>query len=160
MAYHDDLFQHALDIIYKHPDTPTQADLRRSVSTAYYALFHLLISETVAHWDLASSRDKLARMFDHKAMKRASEQISNSGKFPFTGEDPVVVEKLKIVAEAFVQLQGKRHIADYDNSTFWSYTEAFAEIEKASDAFIAWDAIKEQKIAQEYLVSLLIKPRD
>jgi hypothetical protein len=74
-------------------------------------------------------------MFDHKVMKEASKQISNSGKFPFTGEDPAVVEKLKFVAQAFVQLQGKRHIADYDNSRVWSPAEAGAEFLTAARAF-------------------------
>ena len=144
----------------KAEHSPKQADLRRSVSTAYYALFHLLINETVAHWDIASSRDKLARMFDHRVMKKASEQIFNSRVYPFTGENPAVVEKLKIVAGAFVQLQSKRHIADYDNSTFWSSTEALAEVVRAGEAFAAWDSIKDERIAQDYLVSLLIRPRD
>jgi hypothetical protein len=44
MAYHDDLLRLARDLANK-PD-PTQAEFRRSVSTAYYALFHLLVGET------------------------------------------------------------------------------------------------------------------
>jgi uncharacterized protein (UPF0332 family) len=47
MAYHDDLLQQALQPVHKEPRNPKQASLRRGVSTAYYALFHLLISEAV-----------------------------------------------------------------------------------------------------------------
>src|SRR5207302_5539888 len=121
MPYHDDLLQQALDLAHKNSASPTQADLRRAVSAAYYALFHLLISETVAHWRLDSSRDALARLFEHRVMVKASDRIGDSKLFPFTGEDPAVVQKLSDVAKAFSQLQGKRHIADYDNATPWTH---------------------------------------
>ncbi|MGA3259248.1 MAG: hypothetical protein ABSE35_10235 [Bryobacteraceae bacterium] len=160
MAYHDDLLQQAIDLADKNPASPTQADLRRSVSTAYYALFHLLISETIAHWSLASSRDALGRMFEHSVMRKVSGRISDSTRFPFTGEDPKVVQSLKTVAQVFVELQDNRHIADYDNTIFWTRTEALREVTTAAKAFSTWQAIKNEKIAQDYLVSLLIKPRD
>jgi len=160
VAYHDDLLQQAIDLAHNNPTAPTQADLRRSVSTAYYALFHLLINETIAHWDLASSRDALGRMFEHSVMKKVSGRISDSRIFPFTGEAPIVVQGLKTVAQAFGQLQDKRHIADYDNTTFWTRTEALREVTTAAKAFSIWRSIRNEKIAQDYLVSLLIRPRD
>jgi uncharacterized protein (UPF0332 family) len=43
VAYHDELLQQAKELVHNNPGAPTQADLRRSVSSAYYALFHLLI---------------------------------------------------------------------------------------------------------------------
>ena len=98
-------------------------------------------------------------MFEHWVMARASERILEPKLFPFVGEDPLVVEKLRRVAEAFSLLQDMRHVADYDNAKVWTDTDAFREIEKAATAFSAWDSIKTEKIAQDYLVSLLIKPR-
>lgn len=160
MDFHDDLLQQAFDLVHKDPVNPKQADLRRSVSTAYYALFHLLISETIAHWSLPSSRDALGRMFEHSLMKKASGRISNATKVPFTGEDPTVVQGLKTVARAFVDLQDKRQIADYDNTTSWTHTEALREVTTAEKAFSTWQSIKNHKLAQDYLVSLLIRPRD
>jgi uncharacterized protein (UPF0332 family) len=159
MAYHDELFGQAISLLFER-DPLTQADLRRSVSTAYYGLFHLLISETVAYWNHDASRDKLARMFDHKSMKKASGQISDSRLFPFVGEDPEVINKLKTVAGAFVELQAKRHTADYDNSKTWNPDEARADVLTAAEAFTAWESIKSERIAVEYLVSLLIRTRD
>jgi uncharacterized protein (UPF0332 family) len=44
MAFAEDLLKQAFLLLYKEPKTPTQASLRRSVSTAYYALFHLQIT--------------------------------------------------------------------------------------------------------------------
>ena len=159
MAFHDDLLRQALDLAGKNSESPTQADLRRSVSAAYYALFHLLISETVANWSLDSSRDGLARMFEHRVMVKASDKLRNRVAFPFTGEDPEAVQKLLQVATAFRRLQDNRHIADYDNAKHWTQIDALDEVKEAGEAFTAWHAIKNEKIAQDFLVSLLIKPR-
>ena len=46
MAYHDDPIAHAIFLSELNlPDDPNQVDRRRAVSTAYYALFHLLTTE-------------------------------------------------------------------------------------------------------------------
>ena len=158
MAYNDDLLQQAFDLADKNPANPTQADLRRSVSAAYYALFHLLISETIVHWSLDSSRNALGRMFEHSVMKKVSAKISDAKLFPFTGEDPAVVKKLRTVAKEFGRLQDMRKTADYDNATFWSHTDALDEVKTAEIVFSTWQSIRNEKIAQDYLVSLLIKP--
>ena len=131
MAYHDELLQQALDLANKNPSDPAQADLRRAVSAAYYALFHLLISETVAHWSLDSSRDGLARMFEHRVMAKASERIRDAKLFPFIGQDPAVVRQLRTVAKAFSRLQDERQIADYDNATSWTSFEALQEVRQS-----------------------------
>ena len=44
MAYADDLLELAKHLANLEPVNPRQACMRRAVSTAYYALFHLLIS--------------------------------------------------------------------------------------------------------------------
>jgi hypothetical protein len=160
MAFHDDLLQPAIDLVNPQPIKLNQASLRRGVSTAYYALFHLLISETVANWSKTSSRDALGRMFDHALMRKVSSRISDANKEPFKGEDPMVVQNLRSVASTFVLLQDKRHIADYDNGTRWTQTEAREEVKKAAKAYTTWRLIRNQDITQDYLVRLLIKPRD
>jgi hypothetical protein len=87
MAYHDDLLRLADYLIRR--DGATQADFRRAVSTAYYALFHLLVSETTLNWTRDSSRNALGRMFDHNMMKRVSDRVADSKKKPFAGEDRI-----------------------------------------------------------------------
>ena len=113
MAYHDELLQQAFDLVDRVPANPKQADLRRGVSAAYYAVFHLLISETITHWSLDSSRNALGRMFEHSVMKRVSMKVSDSKLSSLTGETPSAAESLRGVANAFSQLQDKRKIADY-----------------------------------------------
>lgn len=160
MAYHDDLLRQALQLVHKEPRKPKQASLRRAVSAAYYALFHLLISEAVANWSRVNFRAALGRAFDHSVMKAASNRIQDTRQFPFTGEDPVAVGALKSVAKTFAQLQERRHIADYDNTTSWIRTEALAQVKSAEQAFHTWKRVRDRQIAQAYLVSLMVKKRD
>lgn len=160
MAFHDDLLRQAIQLVHKEPKNPKQASLRRAVSTAYYALFHLLISESVSNWNRANLRTALGRAFDHNIMKAASNRILDTRQFPFTLEDPRAVIALKTVAKAFAQLQEKRHTADYDNTTFWTRTDALTIVKLAEQAFITWKSIRNEQIAQAYLVSLVVKKRD
>ena len=48
MSLHDDLLEQAQQLAQLDARRPKQANLRRVVSSAYYALFHLLASETSA----------------------------------------------------------------------------------------------------------------
>lgn len=93
-------------------------------------------------------------------MKAASNRLRDGRQFPFPGEDPNVVASLKDVATAFAQLQDKRHIADYDNTVLWTRTAALAIVKEAEQAFAAWKPIRNEQIAQAYLVSLVVKKRD
>jgi hypothetical protein len=102
MAYHDELLAHA-EFLATLPDPPRQADMRRAVSAAYYALFHLLTSEASGNWKNINQQARFARIFDHKKLKTASNKISNQK----TPSDPLLVpvfENLKLVADNFVTL--------------------------------------------------------
>jgi uncharacterized protein (UPF0332 family) len=160
MAYHDDLLQLALDLVNGHPQKINQATLRRSVSTAYYALFHLLISETVANWGRDSSRNALGRMFDHGRMREVSARLLKPTLPQATSANLATIKSLMSVARVFVTLQRQRQSADYDNSVLWSQTDAKFDVQSCEKAFVTWKLIRNENIAQDYLVSLLIKPRD
>src|SRR6266404_3678937 len=57
---------------------PSQASLRRAVSTACYALFHLLTEEAARRWSGASeARTGMERAFQHGPMKNISLQFRN-----------------------------------------------------------------------------------
>ena len=73
MALAEDLLEQAFLLLNKESKNPKQASLRRAVSTAYYALFHLLIQEASANWSRKDMRDYLARAFEHGTMRQASE---------------------------------------------------------------------------------------
>jgi len=152
MAYHDDLLRHAvflseLDL----PEAPKQVDLRRAVSAAYYALFHLLTVEAAQNWRRERQRSRFARMFDHGRMKTCSSKVA-SRPLPRDPAENAPATLLKLVAESFVNLQHARHTADYDNAYAWSRTDVWDLILDAEDAIKAWMGIRETTMAQDYLI--------
>ncbi len=102
---------------------PRQANLRRAISSTYYALFHLLVDEACrvqigAHHSQAPFRHVLGRAFAHGVMKDACKSFgggtlkkSVSQGLPASFSIPPEIRGL---AEVFVDLQEKRHLADYD----------------------------------------------
>ena len=130
---------------------PKQASLRRAVSTAYYALFHLLIDETVSKWAVGRQRSILARTFEHGKMKGICDDVIKTVKSG--GSLP---PELHTVARNFIQLQQHRHTADYDNSKNWSHSDVENVLTLATDAFTAWRTISEQDVAQDYLLQLFL----
>ena len=57
-------------------------------------------------------------------------------------------------------MQQKREEADYDTGKEWNQTEVLKQIDSVTAAFESWKAIREEPVAQAYLVSLLgIRPR-
>jgi uncharacterized protein (UPF0332 family) len=153
MAFADDLLEQAYHLARRERKNPTQASLRRAVSTAYYALFHLLIDEAVGNWAVERQRSVLARTFDHGRMKKVCEDYVNNY---YSSGQPSALLKLKNVAHAFLLLQEQRHKADYDNSFEWSRTNAVAAIDLASSAFSDWRSIRKQVSAQDYLLALFL----
>lgn len=155
MAYHDDLLAQALQLVHVSP--PSQLTLRRAVSAAYYAVFHLLISEATSNWSNASLRTALGRAYDHGIMKTASNRILNTADYPFAGEDPAVVGNLRSMARTFSQLQEDRHFADYNLTKDLEPLAALRQVKSAQKIFDTWPAIRAEQISQAYLVSLLVR---
>lgn len=98
VPFPDDLLHQADHLARWDRRRPKQASLRRAVSTAYYALFHLLISTAVKHWKIEDQR---------------SMHTTDPG--------------LKAVVRTFADLQQERHRADYDNGKAWTRIEVAAQ---------------------------------
>ncbi|HTX37316.1 MAG TPA: hypothetical protein VME43_19950, partial [Bryobacteraceae bacterium] len=103
MPYHDDLLAQAGHLAQLDRTRPKQVNLRRAISAAYYAMFHLLISSAVNNWRIERQRADLGRAFQHGTMKGACRSMVSPSP------------DLKIVAKTFIDLQQNRHRADYDN---------------------------------------------
>ena len=160
MAYADELLELAQDIANLHPQQPHQSSLRRAVSTAYYALFHLLISEATVNWTRPEFRGALARVFDHGPMKQAADKkVSELNSYfkekPPDGQERVIAYHLYNVADVFAQAQYHRNEADYNTARQWQLTEVLLHIDGIADAFKSWNIVREEEVAQAYLVSML-----
>lgn len=144
---------------------PNQANVRRAVSSAYYALFHLLIRDAILNWKHPSHRSRLARTFDHKRMKEASTAfLKEPGKIQNqesadTDPEQVLRFRLSTVTQAFVDLQQARHRADYEIDELFQPLDAAIDVAQARLAFLAWSEVKDEPLAQRYLYSLLFKDR-
>jgi uncharacterized protein (UPF0332 family) len=156
MALAEDLLEQAKHLVNREPRRPRQASLRRAVSTAYYSVFHLLITAAISNWKGIEQRSALARGFEHQIMKQASKKTS---RMPLRREHRVVGDRLKLIAATFVELQQARHAADYDYSARLDKTEVLKRIDTARAAFESWKLIRKEKLAQDYLVALLVRER-
>ena len=93
---------------------PPEANLRRAVSTAYYALFHCL-TECCADMLVGgpgSKRDmdawlQIYRALDHGTARRRCRDTGAISRFHVGIQD---------FADKFVEMQGLRHSSDYDPS--------------------------------------------
>jgi hypothetical protein len=157
MAYHDDLLAHALGLVHARPQS--ELCLRRAVSAAYYAVFHLLIFEATEHWDYKRLRTTLGRAYDHGLMKTSSNRILDGREFPYPGENPQVVRALSEIAQGFSQLQEDRHFADYNLMKPLDPVDALRQVKSAEKIFLTPPTIKTEDIVQEYLTLLLVKKR-
>jgi len=117
MAIHQDLLAQARRLAHLDPMRPRQANLRRAVSSAYYALFHYL-TDQACRMMIGTQRPQLpfrqviARGFDHGTMKEACRSFSGGNlpraivnKLPAAFAVPMA---LKNVTRAFVELQEQR----------------------------------------------------
>jgi hypothetical protein len=153
MGYPHDLLKAADEMLGIDP--LTQATLRRAVSSAYYALFHLLIEDACRLWAEPNHRSKLARHFDHKRMKEASSIVAKT----YAQSTDTYEQALAIVANTFVQMQQRRHECDYDLSITQSAFKASQDVFAVEFAFEMWGKISPEKIARDYLFSLLFRDR-
>jgi hypothetical protein len=162
MSYAEDLLELARHLANLEPVNPRQACLRRALSTAYYALFHLLISEATRNWGQPELRSELGRVFGHGKMKSASVEARSKldaslKERSLPSEELDVFKHLRGVAHTFVQMQQRREDADYDTGKEWIQTDVLIHISTVAEAFESWSAIHETPIAQVYLVSLFGK---
>lgn len=158
MAYHDDLLKQAHLLATLDPRRPKQANVRRSISSSYYALFHLLGEEyalaVASGSDHRMTRFRVRRVIEHVAVKAASrDALRRVGSLVemTIGELPSV--HLKTVATEFVWLQDARFTADYDLSVSVPRQRALDAMFRADRAISSWNRIRRSSEARVFLLS-------
>ena len=131
-------------------------DVRRAVSTAYYALFHrlcLLFSDIVLRPDETAYLRAFAQAYryvDHGLARSKCEQVA-TGKHGFP---PGIVE----FAGAFIDLQQKRIEADYNPLAQFDATAVLNLIENAEAAVVALD-VASPEAQRAFAIFVALKPR-
>lgn len=164
MPFPDDLLDQAKLLVHLDPNRPKQANLRRAVSTAYYAVFHLLAADAAAQASAARPAGlsiKVQRALDHKEMKDAAKGFKSSN-LPeiiaplINGGLPV---ELIAVADAFIRLQEERHRADYDLDSSFDRAKAQGAVVQATRTFKDWATVRNSDEAKVFLAALMFHKR-
>jgi uncharacterized protein (UPF0332 family) len=162
MSLHDDLRKQAWHLARREPRKPTQASLRRAISAAYFALFHLLIDEATGTMfgrgrQQRGFRHVLARGFTHESMVAACKSFGG-GTLPQQVRNTSGLNRipgdLQYVAETFVTLQDERHRADYNLAAPFQRSEVLALLAQLDMAFEAWSRIRNEDASRLFLMSL------
>lgn len=144
VSLHSDLLKQAHRLARHEPRRPRQASLRRAVSTAYYALFHLLADaasrEIVSGQNQTVLRSSIGRALNHTETKKACLAVANWN--PRNPPPPLVTmipqgpgNHVRNIGSAFVELQQARHEADYDLLRRFSRSDMLALLTLAGAAF-------------------------
>jgi hypothetical protein len=162
MAIPHDLLEQAR--ILAQPGTgrgrPRQASLRRAVSTAYYAVFHLLSADATAQASPAGPaglRERVQRSLQHATMKAAANAFQSNAVPRRIGAlmaGPVPVT-LVSVARGFVHLQEERHNADYDLADQFDRNRVQGLIRETERVFRDWTAVRNTDEARVFLAALM-----
>ncbi|MBI2422183.1 MAG: hypothetical protein HYV27_05075 [Candidatus Hydrogenedentes bacterium] len=135
MELHDEL----LALSEELSSSANQAGIRRSISTAYYALFHKLIHDASLLFFPdpldAPMRAATARAMAHDTMKQVAQGFCGMGTHKQIVKDLLAdrepSSELKTLSKAFVRLQEARHQADYDAAVTFTQNDAVLRIKDA-----------------------------
>jgi uncharacterized protein (UPF0332 family) len=173
MALHHDLREQALHLTKREPKKPKQASLRRAVSAAYYAIFHLLTAEgtrLVGPNKPEGLSLAIQRAFNHGDMKNVCQSFVQghiavtNGRAP--GNPPIATRNLITlpldpalfaVTQAFIDLQQYRHQADYDLNKQWNRLEVITHVQTVTRAFADWTVVRNTPTASVFVTALLLQ---
>lgn len=163
----DHLFDQADKLVAPPPaGPPRQVDLRRAISSAYYGLFHFtlasLADEFVGVTQRATARYVLVyRGVDHRTLKEICFEVQKPNPpqryapyFPANGFGA----NIQAFATAAIDLQEKRHRADYNPEPRFRTSDARLAIGTARSAIKRFGRASDER-RKAFLTLLLCPPR-
>ena len=169
--YVDVLIERAERTIPSGPGAPSQAELSRSVSDAYYAVFHYVTDQVAVHLmgssttaECRAARNLLARSVTHTSLSNALRKLSSG---PFAGrlvdglskqqgrlpECPPETVDFSLI---LMNLQKLRYAGDYDWNQVLTKREAIDAVEDARRAVELFDAIPAGDLGRRWFLSVLV----
>lgn len=133
---------------------PRQSDLKRAISTAYYALFHALALMCADILATQAGRGKPAwrqvyRALDHRHVKNQSMKKAVLTQFP---------PALQRFAKWFVYMQRLRHRADYDPVTGFMRSEVSRHVTHTEDILKEFRSAS-INVRREFAIFVLLRLR-
>jgi hypothetical protein len=145
---------------------PRQVDLRRAISAAYYGVFHAVLAAAADKFIGSTKQSSVQysliyRSVDHGILRRLCQEVKNAQillkyrpYLPAGGFGP----DLRAFAVALLELQEKRHSADYDPSIRVRSSDAVGAINTAKTALMHFRAASADA-REGFLTLLLFQPR-
>lgn len=125
----------------------TDAELRRAVSSVYYALFHKVLRAAADRFVGSDQKGTAAcvilyRSFDHGHMKMVCDALKAStlkDKYKHQLRRNSVSQDMREFAQTFQVLQDLRLLADYDPASRFLASDVSSLIDEAVSAMAAFD---------------------
>ena len=139
----DHLLEQAAKLVVPPPaGPPRQVDLRRAISSAYYAVFHHVLAAAADEFIGKTKRNSphytLAyRSIDHRNLRSLCEEFGKPtppAKYLKYLPPNAMGPNIREFCTALVDLQEKRHSADYDPSMRFKTSDALISIATARSA--------------------------
>jgi len=145
---------------------PRQVDVRRAISSAYYAVFHYMVStaadEVVGVTLRQTSRYALVyRSIDHRGLRELCEVVQKPTlppKFAPYSPSNGFGRNLPAFAAGLIDLQDKRHGADYNPAIRVKTSDALSAIRTARSAIRRFDKASASR-RKAFIALLLFAPR-
>lgn len=145
---------------------PRQADLRRAISSAYFGLFHAVVTEAADDFAGKTRRHTpryalVYRSIDHRSLRGICEAIIKP-KLPVKyfkyepkgGFGPDLIA----LATAVTELQEKRHMADYDPLFRVRMSDAVLAVATGRSALVRFRRVSHPR-RKAFLSLLVFSPR-
>lgn len=163
----DHLFQQA-EALFARPRAgrPRQVDLRRAISSAYYGLFHYVLIKASDEFVGAAHRNTsryglVYRSIDHRSLRQLCAEVRKqtaSGKYrPYHPPNGFGAE-LRTFADATIELQEKRHSADYGPLLRFQASDALSAVGTARTAIRRFERACDER-RKAFLALLVWPPR-
>ncbi len=161
MSLAEQLLAQATRLAARDSPETEQADARRSISAAYYSVFHLLTDAAATMLIAGPGRENLRaylrRAFVHADMLDVAKAFAAGNLGPrYPHGSWQLSSSIKKIAAAFRDLQDARHRADYDVSIDITEEEVVLAITFATTAHALWYQERNTEAAQLFLVAMLV----
>ena len=165
ISLHPDLLTHAGHGL----DQATEGSIRRAVSTAYYAMFHLLIAEAVefeyptGHDNSDDELNDFGRRVDHRpaydACRWVLGSIPNQHCAHLFVTRPVVSKDARQFLQSFIRLQDWRIFADYNRLHGFPWPFASTAIAEATTAITQWQSVRTEAACRTLVACIAVNAK-
>lgn len=145
---------------------PRQVDLRRAISSAYYGVFHATLAaaadQVVGVTKRTTSQYSLVyRSIDHRTLREICTEIKKqtlTARYARYEPSNGFGQNIRTFAAAVLELQEKRHAADYDPSIRVNSSDALLAVRTARTALNRFSRASAPR-RKAFLSLLLFQPR-